>query len=94
MFYRLNVSSLDLSSFDTSSVTNMYNMFNSCEKLKTIYVSSKWTVGNVEENDNMFGGCTSLQGDIPYNADVVGITYATPTGGYLTLKTNFVPEKT
>ena len=30
MFYNSSVTTLDLSSFDTSNVTNMNNMFNGC----------------------------------------------------------------
>ena len=66
---------LDLSSFDTSQITIMSNMFEGCESLKTIYVSDKWTTENLIEwmenepgfdpitgiNDT-FKGCTSLIG--------------------------------
>ena len=42
---------LNLYSFDTSKVTDMSNMFYDTEKLKNIYVSSKWTTQNANITD-------------------------------------------
>lgn len=53
---------LDLSMFDTSKVTSMTNMFNGSNKLKTIYVSDKFTTANVSESVSMFMYCTSIVG--------------------------------
>jgi surface protein len=40
MFYNCSkLTELDLSSWNTSRVTNMTNMFRGCSKLKTIYAS-------------------------------------------------------
>ena len=52
------LTSLDLSNFDTSKVTNMSSMFSSCSELKTIYVnSSKWVISPGCNTDRMFKYC-------------------------------------
>lgn len=78
--------SLDLSSFNTSNVTNMNRMFLNCTKLTTIYVSDHWSIEAITDSVNMFDSCRSLVGDIPYDSNYEGSTYATYTGGYLTYK--------
>ena len=57
-----NVTSIDLTRADTSSVTKMDNMFKNCSALTTIYVSDKWNTGSVTDSDNMFIGCSKLKG--------------------------------
>lgn len=87
MFYRCtSITSLDLSSFDTASVTRMFAMFERDSSLSTIYVSNAWTVDAVTDSDKMFGDCYSLRGDRSYDSSVIDKTYATASGGYLTLK--------
>ena len=49
----------DLSSFDTSNVTNMYSMFYSCIKL-TILDLSSFNTGKVTDMNGMFYKCISL----------------------------------
>ena len=49
--------SLDLSSFDTSNANDMTNMFNSCKKLKTIYVTEGKWVTSQANTSNMFYSC-------------------------------------
>lgn len=77
--------SLDLTSFDTSNVTNMSNMFYGRAGLSTIYVSDKWDISNVVDSEGMFAGCYCLKGDIAWGSGV-DKTYATIKGGYLTYK--------
>ena len=48
---------LDLTSFDTSNVTNMAQMFWLCEKLTKITVSNKWVIGSSTNIVAMFGEC-------------------------------------
>ena len=48
---------LDLTSFDTSNVTNMAQMFWLCEKLTKITVSNKWVIGSSTNIVVMFGEC-------------------------------------
>ena len=92
MFLRTNVTSLDLSSFDTSKVANMNNMFSSMSNLTTIYVSDKFDVTNVRESSYMFYGNTKLKGGngTTYNDSYRDKTYAridtASTPGYFTAK--------
>lgn len=51
---------LDVSTFDTSSVTDMRSMFYKCISLKAIDVSS-FDTSNVEKMNTMFLGCMSLE---------------------------------
>ena len=50
---------LDVSKFDTSSVTNMYKMFENCSKLTTLDVSG-WDTSSVTNMRSMFSGCSAL----------------------------------
>ncbi|MBQ5950995.1 MAG: BspA family leucine-rich repeat surface protein, partial [Lachnospiraceae bacterium] len=74
---------LDLSSFDTSSVTDMTAMFSYCPHLTTIYVGDGWDTSNVEAGRGMF----SSAGVLPNFDGVLDVTRAhTGEGGYLTYK--------
>lgn len=79
-----NLTTLNISNFDTSSVTNMHNMFNGCSKLTIIYVSDKWNTDNVTESEEMFCECTNLPNFDNYKDDKIKAHYS--KGGYLTLK--------
>ena len=81
-----SLTSLDLSSFDTSKVTDMTNMFRYTDNLKVIYVSDLWNVSSVTSSDNMFTGCTSLKGAVPYDRSKTDVSMANYTNGYLTKK--------
>ena len=72
------LTSLDLSSFDTSKVNNTSWMFNSCQKLKTIYVSDKWSTAAITMSGSMFSGCKALVGGngTVYDSTNVDATYA------------------
>ena len=89
MFYNCsNLTSLNLSKFNTAKVTNMISMFFYCGNLKTIYVSDLWNVDNVTNSTNMFNGCKSLVGASSYNSTKTDKTMANYTTGYLTYKSN------
>ena len=64
MFYTCpSLTSLDLSSFDTSKVTDMIMMFSYCSKLETLDIRN-FDMGNVTDahtTSYMFGGCDKLQ---------------------------------
>ncbi len=82
---------LTLSKFSTRNVTNTYRMFNTCSKLKTIYVNPLiWDMSNVTNSSDMFRSCYNLVGGngTTYNSSYTDKTYArvdTPsTPGYLT----------
>ena len=83
MFYNCkNLSSLDLSNFNTEKVTNMSGMFLGCSALTTIYASDNFKTDKVTVGSNMFGGCTNLKG---YDSSKTDHTYANcSTTGYFT----------
>ena len=54
-----NCTSIDLSNLDTSNVTNMNAMFNSCRALVSLDVSG-FNTSNVASMDNMFYQCHAL----------------------------------
>ena len=81
-----NLTSLDVSTFDTSKVTNMNAMFAYCNVLETIYVSNKWNTSNVTSFNNMFLNCTSLTGAVPFDSTKTDVSMANYTNGYLTYK--------
>ena len=92
-----NLKSVDMSGIEaySSSTGKVYNMFNGCSSLETIYVSSTWDVSNQSQGMPIFSGCTSLVGGAgtTYDSSHVDKTYAIVDGGpsnpgYLTLKTN------
>ena len=74
------VTVLDLSNFDTSSLTTANNMFYGLHDMKTIYVSpDKWDMSNVTSDNNMFDRANNLVGQkgTKYNANnVKDKTYA------------------
>jgi surface protein len=53
---------VDLSAFNTLSLTDTYAMSNGCPKLTTIYVGDGWDMSKVTSSGAMFGGCSSLVG--------------------------------
>ena len=55
----INLTKIDLSSFNTQNVTDMSYMFYNCEKLTKIDLSS-FNTQNVENTFRMFKGCKSL----------------------------------
>ena len=90
-----SLTSLDLSSFNTSNVTiKMSSMFYNCYNLRTIYVGSGWSTAAVTSSTNMFFNCTSLvggQGTTWNESNPTDKTYAhidggTSNPGYFTAK--------
>ena len=76
------LTSLDLTSFDTSNVTKMSNMFARDAKLTTIYVSDAFDVTKVTDDvnaangeGNMFTGCVSLVGGLGTRVSLGGGDY-------------------
>ena len=93
MFFDSKATTLDLSSFDTSNVTDMSWMFSDCSNLKTIYASDKFNTNSVTSSSYMFTGSSNLVGGAgtTYNSSFVDKTYAridggTSNPGYFTLK--------
>ena len=54
-----SLTSLDVSNWDTSNVTNMDAMFNNCRSLTTLDLSN-WDTSNVTNMGSMFWGCNAL----------------------------------
>ena len=79
------LTSLDLSSFDTNQVIEMICMFEHCKKLTTIYISDKWNIDSVKYSDDMFNVCRSLPGFSPEKRGIE-MAKSIEEGGYLTLK--------
>ena len=55
----LSLTSLDLSSFDTSEVTSMSSMFSGCASLTTLDLT-RFDTSEVTDMSNMFRDCSSL----------------------------------
>lgn len=78
--------SLDFTGFDTRSLIRTDFMFSASCKIRTIYVSEKWTNKKVTNSDRMFLGCSNLVGAISYDSSKVDINYANYENGYFTYK--------
>ena len=59
LFNRCNLTTLDLSTFDTSNVTDMYGMISYCEALTNLNISS-FNTENVTNMQAMFSNCKAL----------------------------------
>ena len=85
MFYFCTaITWLDLSNFDTNLVTDMSSMFKSDNNLATIYASASFVITPSLISNDMFNGCTNLQGDqgTSYNGSYPkDSTYAHLDGG-------------
>ena len=54
------LNSINLSSFDTSSVENMQSMFNGCSNLTSLEFSNLFDTSSVTNMDSMFKDCKSI----------------------------------
>ncbi len=86
MFESVDVEVLDISTFDTSKVTDMRGMFAWNNKLTTIIVGDKWDTSKVTESNYMFSNNPNIVGeDGTTVGGVIDLTNAhTGAGGYLT----------
>lgn len=75
------LTSLDVTNFNTVNVTNMSSMFASCMALTTIYVSDKFVTDKVTKGSYMFNNCGNLKGFI---SSKTGHTCANYKTGYFT----------
>lgn len=73
-----NLTTLDLSRFNTSLVTDMMYMFAGCDNLTTIYVGNGWNISNLKNGEGMFNGCFNLKGGAgtTFNQGNINETYA------------------
>jgi len=58
--YSKNISALDLSSFNTSKLTKIAQMFSNCQSLTEIKFSSKFNTSNVAAFSYLFSECENL----------------------------------
>ena len=72
---------LNLSSFDTPSLTETMRTFNGCSSLKTIYVGDGWDMSKVTSYDSMFSSCNSLVGGAGTTFMGTDLKYAHVDGG-------------
>ncbi len=79
--YCYALTTLDISNFNTKKVTSMRAMFYYCRALTTIYCNYAWTCSSSSE---MFNGCTSLKGAVPFDSSKTDVTMANPDTGYFT----------
>ncbi len=63
-----NLTELDLSSFNTKKVTDMFYMFQGCSNLATIYVSDKFVTTRLVSGSDIFKGCENLWAQWPTTA--------------------------
>ena len=70
---------LNVSNFNTSAVKDMNGMFSGCSRLKTILNPNTW---RCERSQDMFKGCTQLNGAVKYDESKLDVTMANPTTGY------------
>ncbi|MBQ8196205.1 MAG: BspA family leucine-rich repeat surface protein, partial [Oscillospiraceae bacterium] len=88
-----SLTSLDLSSFDTSKVTNMNNMFYNCSSLTSLDLSS-FDTSMVTDMGAMFNGCSSLTSLDLSSFDTRNVTNMSEMFMYNTkLKTILVSDK-
>lgn len=69
------LTSLELSGFNTGSVTRMVEMFKDCNGLVTIYASANFTTDSAVVHRSMFSGC----GTRPVHAGRVQFRRAVPS---------------
>ena len=74
-YYCIKLTSLDVSGFDTSKVTNMYQMFRGCSSLTSLTLPESFDTSSVTDMSWMFGGCSSLTSlTLPESFDTSSVT--------------------
>ena len=75
-----------LDNLNTEKITDMSEMFNGCSALTTINCTRAWTC---DKSTDMFKGCTSLKGAVPFDSSKNGVSMANPYTGYFTATGEF-----
>ena len=73
-YYCSGLTSLDLSSFDTSKVTDISDMFQNCYKLTSITFGNNFDTSNVTNMGGMFQYCSGLTSLNLSNFDTSAVT--------------------
>ena len=76
------LTTLDLTNFSSPELFNVSEMFSGASALQTIYVSENFNVSYCNNYRNMFKGCTSLVGGVPFNSNKTGKEMACAGNGY------------
>lgn len=71
---------IDIHNFSIAKLSSTIRMFSGCVNLEKIICDGDWS--GVPESTNMFSGCSSLVGAVPYNSDNITALYANKTTGY------------
>ena len=80
MFYNCSsLKELNVSNFNTSKVTDMSWMFCYCFSLKRIFNTQTW---RFVLSEDMFKGCTQLNGAVKFDGNKLDVTMANPETGY------------
>lgn len=86
-----SLTTIDISCFDTTRVTEIDYLFSYCTNLTTIYVGSGWTTASLTSSADMFKYDTKLVGGngTKFDSNYIDATYArvdtAETPGYFTL---------
>ena len=80
-----SLTTLDLSTWDVSSLTNCEYMFRSCSNLETIYAGDWTSIVTPTSSANLFDWCQMLRGAVSYSSSRVSWAMAN-TNGYFTAK--------
>ncbi|MBR2887477.1 MAG: bacterial Ig-like domain-containing protein, partial [Bacteroidales bacterium] len=80
-----SLTTLDLSNFITTNIESVYEMFNNCTNLQTIFVGEGWNTSSVtgSQSLDMFANCTKLYGGkgTAYTSGKTTSSYAHIDGG-------------
>ena len=90
LFYNCsNLTSLDVSNFDTENVTNMSYMFDNCSNLTSLDLSNFNTL-NVTDMKSMFSGCSNIESI--YVSDAWNTEKVTSSSGMFSYCSNIIGE--
>ena len=77
MFYKVsNVSTLDVSNFNTSNVVDTSGMFRYCSNLSSIGDITNWDMSKVTNTSLMFEGCAFKELNLPSTLTTIGEGFA------------------
>ena len=80
--YCTKLQTLDLTPLNTANVTDMASMFKGCSSLTTVYVSDQFTTTATQWNDDMFYGCTLIEGATAYDENKADLSRANYRYGF------------
>ena len=83
MFYDTNLKGIDISSFSTDALWSTFRMFESSNRIESIYTNAGFNCQTLTQTTDMFKGCTSLVGGAGtvYDASHMDGAYAKVDGG-------------